>query len=156
MVPKSVVPVRDFQPDLRLRISSAYVNNMSTPAKKKTADAHSGDADVGGHVRVVRHATGFVGVVEYEAGIDGPGARCAWEAIKRRQAHRGVEGLSVLHSACRRAGAKVQDDEVQRLRRLLEKLGNRTQNKCICRIVSFGQGKELAKTYSLDHGIRIS
>jgi hypothetical protein len=45
-------------------------------------------------------AGGVVGVMKYEAGVDGAGAGRAWEAGEWGEAHGGIEGDAVLDCAC--------------------------------------------------------
>ena len=61
----------------------------------------------------MRDAPGFVGVVEDEGWVDGPGAGGAWEAAERGEAHGGVQGAAVLDAADGGTGAKVHEDEVE-------------------------------------------
>lgn len=53
--------------------------------------AYHSDVHIRGHARVVADVAGFVGVVEDEAGVDGPRARRAWEAVEGCQAHGSVD-----------------------------------------------------------------
>ena len=60
---------------------------------------HLSDTQAFGHVRIVTHLPGFIGIMEYQAWIDSTRASGTRETVKRSKAHRCVEGKAVLDRA---------------------------------------------------------
>ena len=57
------------------------------------------NVQIGSRIGVMGDATGIVGVVKDEAGVDGTGTGCAWEAVEGCETHGSVERSAVLDGA---------------------------------------------------------